>query len=69
MRTMSIDLCKDGFIHSYKVWVHRGEELPRQKVSEVQVDRGDYDRMKMMLEYVRHELLPIDYEDPSSPGG
>jgi hypothetical protein len=49
--------------------VHRGEELPRQKVSEVQVDRGDYDRMKMMLEYVRHELLPIDYEDPSSPGG
>jgi hypothetical protein len=76
-RTMSIDLCKNGYMPSYEVWVHHGEDPPPRIVSEVQShEEGDYDRMKEMLDDVRHELLlvdsenpcqPPDYEDPPSP--
>jgi hypothetical protein len=35
-RTMSIDLCKNGYMLGYKVWVHHGEDPPPRIVSEVQ---------------------------------
>jgi hypothetical protein len=36
MRTMSIDLCKNGFMSGYDVWVHHGEDPPPRIVSGVQ---------------------------------
>jgi hypothetical protein len=33
---MSIDLCKNGYMLGYKVWVHHGEDPPPRIVSEVQ---------------------------------
>jgi hypothetical protein len=35
---MLIDLCKNGYITGYEVWVHHNEELPRQNVLKVQSD-------------------------------
>jgi hypothetical protein len=56
-RTMSIDLCKNGYMPGYEVWVHHGEDPPLRTVSEVQShEEGDYDRMEEMLDDVRHEL-------------
>jgi hypothetical protein len=76
-RTISIDLCKNGYMPDYEVWVHHDEDPPPHIVSEVQSDEeGDYDSMEEMLDDVRHELLPIDsknlpqppdYEDPPMP--
>jgi hypothetical protein len=34
-RTMSIDLCKNGYMPGYEVWVHHGEDPPPCIVSEV----------------------------------
>jgi hypothetical protein len=34
-RTMSIDLCKNGYMPGYEVWVHHGEDPPPRIVSEV----------------------------------
>jgi hypothetical protein len=63
-----IDLCKNGFMLGYEVWVHHIEDLPPRIVSEVQsYEEGDYDRMEEMLDDVRHELLPIDSENPRQP--
>jgi hypothetical protein len=77
MRNMSIDLCKNGYMPGYEVWVHHGEDPRPRIVSEVQShEEGDYDRMEEMLDDVRHELLPVDsknhgqptdYEDPPTP--
>jgi hypothetical protein len=54
-RTMSIDLCKNGYMPGYEVWVHHGEDPPPRIVSEVQShEEGDYDRMEEMLDDVRH---------------
>ena len=36
-RTMSIDLCKNGYMPSYEVWVHHGEDPPPRIVSEFSV--------------------------------
>jgi hypothetical protein len=45
-----------------------GEGPPCRIVSEVQSDEdGDYDRMEEKLDDVRHELLPIDSENPPQP--
>jgi hypothetical protein len=38
---MSIDLCKNDFMPSYQVWVHHGEELISQNVSQVQLDEEE----------------------------
>jgi hypothetical protein len=41
-KTMSIDLCKNGHMPGYKVWVHHGEDPPPRIVSEVQShEEGD----------------------------
>jgi hypothetical protein len=37
-RTMSIDLCKDGYMLGYEVWVHHDEDPPSRIVSKVQSD-------------------------------
>jgi hypothetical protein len=31
--TMSIDLCKNGYMPGYEVWVHHGEDPPPRIVS------------------------------------
>jgi hypothetical protein len=50
------------------VWVLHGEDPPPHIVSEVQShEEGDYDRMEEMLDDVRHELLPVDLENPGQP--
>jgi hypothetical protein len=65
---MSIDLCKNGYMPGYEVWVHHGEDPPPRIVSEVQShEEGDYDRMEEMLDDVRHELLTVDSENPDQP--
>jgi hypothetical protein len=65
---MSIDLCKNGYMPGYEVWVHHGEDPPPRIVSEVQShEEGDYSRMEEMLDDVRHELLPINSENPCQP--
>jgi hypothetical protein len=33
---MSIDLCNNGYMLGYEVWVHHGEDPPPRIVSEVQ---------------------------------
>jgi hypothetical protein len=49
----------------YVVWVHHGEDPPPHIVSEVKSDEeGDYNRMEEMLDDVRHELIPVDSENP-----
>jgi hypothetical protein len=41
-RTMSIDLCKNGYMSGSEVWVHHGEDPPPRIVSEVQShEEGD----------------------------
>jgi hypothetical protein len=70
-RTMSIDLCKNDYMPGYEMWVHHGEDPPLRTVSEVQShEEGDHDRMEEMeemLDDVRHELLPVDSENPGQP--
>jgi hypothetical protein len=52
----------------YEVWVHHGEDPPPRIVSELEShDEGDNDRMEEMLDDVRHELLPINSENPRQP--
>jgi hypothetical protein len=68
MSTMSIDLCKNGYMPAYEVCVHHGEDPPPRIVSEVQShEEGDYDSMEQMIDDVRHELLPIDSKNPVNP--
>jgi hypothetical protein len=65
---MSIDLCKNGYMLGYEVWVHHGEDPRPCIVLEVQShEEGDYDRMEEMLDDVLHELLPVDPENPGQP--
>jgi hypothetical protein len=65
---MSINLCKNVYMSGYEVWVHHDEDPPPRIVSEVQShEEGDYDRMEEMLDDVRHELLPVDSENPGQP--
>jgi hypothetical protein len=67
-RITSIDLCNNSYIPGYEVWVHHGEDPPPPIVSKVQShEEGDYDRMKEMLDDVRHELLLVDSENPRQP--
>jgi hypothetical protein len=33
-RTMSIHICKNGYVTGYEVWVHHGEDPPPRIVSE-----------------------------------
>jgi hypothetical protein len=65
---MSIDLCKNGYMPGYEVSVHHGDEPPPRIVSKVQShEEGDYNRMEEMLNDVRHEILPVDSENPGQP--
>jgi hypothetical protein len=64
---MAIDFCKNGYMHIYEVWVHHGEDPPPRIVPEVQSHEESYDRMEAMLDDVRHELLPVDSENPVNP--
>jgi hypothetical protein len=65
-RTMSIDVCKNGYMPGYEVWVHHGEDPSPRIISEVQSheEEGDYDMMEEMLDDVCHELLLVDSENP-----
>jgi hypothetical protein len=65
---MSIDLCMNGYMSGYEVWVHHGKNPPPRIVSEVQShEEGDYDRMEEMFDDLRHELLLVDSENPCQP--
>lgn len=52
-KTVSIDLCKNGFMPNCDTLVNYGKEPPCQNVSKVQADEEvDYDRMEEMLKDV-----------------
>jgi hypothetical protein len=66
-RTLTLHLCKVGFIPDYEVLMHHGESV-RQTASVVEEEdngRGD-DRMDEMLDAIRPELEP-NPEDPPTP--
>ncbi|WVZ50277.1 hypothetical protein U9M48_001548 [Paspalum notatum var. saurae] len=62
-RTVTLHLCKDGFVQGYKVWDKHGES--RSIVSaRMEVDDGeDVDRLDHMLEDLRAEFVN-NPEDP-----
>jgi hypothetical protein len=64
---MSIDFCKNGYMHIYEVWVHHDEDPPPRIVPKVQSHEESYDRMEAMLDDVRHKLLSVDSENPGQP--
>jgi hypothetical protein len=60
-RTLTLHLCKFGFMPGYEVWTHNNESV-RQKIASVaeeEDDRRDDDRMDEMLE--------TNSEDPVKP--
>jgi hypothetical protein len=56
-RTITIHLCKNGFVPGYKVWTFHGK--PGSRViaeDEHDCDMGDIDRMDEMLESIQAEV-------------
>jgi hypothetical protein len=54
-KTLTLHLCKFGFMLGYEVWMHHGETV-RQKttsVAEEEDDRSGDDRMDEMLDVIR----------------
>jgi hypothetical protein len=54
-KTLTLHLCKIGFMLGYEVWMHHGETV-RQKttsVAEEEDDRSGDDRMDEMLDVIR----------------
>jgi hypothetical protein len=65
---MLIDLCKNGYMSGYEVWVHHDEDPATRIVSKVQSDGvGNYDRRGEMFDDVRHDILPVDSKNPPQP--
>jgi hypothetical protein len=63
--TLTLHLCKFGFMPGYEVWMHHGE-LVRQRTAPVakeEEDRRGDDRMDEMLDAIRSEL-ETNFEDP-----
>jgi hypothetical protein len=64
--TLTLHLCKVGFMPGYEVWMHHSESV-HQTASEAEKDdrRGD-DRMDEMLDAIRPEV-ETNPEDPPTP--
>jgi hypothetical protein len=64
-RTLTMHLCKFGFMPGYDVWTHHDETIHQRTASVVEDegDRGIDDRMDEMLDAIRPEL-ETNCEDP-----
>jgi hypothetical protein len=67
-RTLTLHLCKFGFISGYEVWMHHGETVDQRtaSVTEEEDNRSSDDRMDEMLDAIRPEL-ETNLEDPPTP--
>jgi hypothetical protein len=67
-RTLTLHLCKFGFMPGYEVWTHHGASIHQRttSVAEEEDDRRDDDRMDEMLDTIQPELV-INSEDPPTP--
>jgi hypothetical protein len=67
-RTLTMHLCKFGFMLGYDVWMHHGETIHQRTtyVVEDEDDRSGDDRMDEMLDVIRPEL-ETNREDPPTP--
>jgi hypothetical protein len=67
-RTLTIHLCKFGFMPGYDVWMHHGETIHQKTtyVVEDEDDRSGDDRMYKMLDAIWPEL-ETNHEDPPTP--
>jgi hypothetical protein len=67
-RTLTLHLCKFGFVSGYEVWTHHGESVHQRtaSVAEEEDDRSGDDRMDKMLDAIRPEL-ETNSEDPPTP--
>jgi hypothetical protein len=67
-RTLTIHLCKFGFMSDYDVWTHH-DEIIHQRTASVAEDEDDMsgdDRMDEMLDVIRPEL-ETNHEDHPTP--
>jgi hypothetical protein len=67
-RTLTLHLCKFGFMPGYEVWTHHSETVDQRTASmaEEEDDRSGDDRMDEMLDAIRPEL-ETNHEDPPTP--
>jgi hypothetical protein len=67
-RTLTLHLCKFGFMLGYEVWTHHSVSVHQRttSVAEEEDDRRGDDRMDEMLDDIRSEL-ETNSEDPSTP--
>jgi hypothetical protein len=67
-RTLTMHLCKFGFMPGYDVWTHHGETIHQRTtyVVEDEDDRSGDNRMDKMLDAIRLEL-ETNCEDPPTP--
>jgi hypothetical protein len=67
-RTLTMHLCKFGFMSGYDVWRHHSETIHQRTASmaEDEDDRSDDDKMDEMLDAIRSEL-ETNREDPPIP--
>jgi hypothetical protein len=66
--TLTLHLCKFGFMPGYEVWMHHGEIVHQRNASVAEEDdgRSGDDRMDEMLDAIRSEL-ETNPEDPPTP--
>jgi hypothetical protein len=67
-RTLTIHLCKFGFIPGYDVWTHHDKTMHQRTatMAEDDDDRSGDDRMYEMIDAIRLEL-ETNREDPPTP--
>jgi hypothetical protein len=67
-RTLTMHLCKFGFMPGYDVWMHHGETIHQRTTSVVEDedDRSGDDRMEEMLDAIWLEV-ETNCEDPPTP--
>jgi hypothetical protein len=67
-RTLTLDICKFGFIPGYEVWKHHGESVHQRttSVAKEEDDRSGDDGIDEMLDAIRPEL-ETNPEDPPTP--
>jgi hypothetical protein len=61
-KKVSIHICRSGYMPGHEVWVHHGEEVPKNKPI-AEDDVTDEDRMDKMLNAICLEF-EADFEDP-----
>jgi hypothetical protein len=67
-RTLTMHICKFGFMPGYDVWTHHGETIHQRiaSVAEDDDDKSGDDRMDEMLDAIQSEL-ETNREDPPTP--